>query len=119
METTYSYTRQNAIDDGMLTDVSGTSEAIEAGFKIPVCLTDSVFGLCQVPEGLEGEQDYKGRLWDTLYLAVFAFKRAEDKTLVPFEVSYQMAKPKRAEVVKLWLTFEGNEGFTVMLPEDY
>ncbi len=112
------YTRQQAIEDGQLVDVSVTKEAMEAGFRIPVCLTSGVWAFVEVPAGLEGVQDQTGRLWDTLYLAVIAFKRAADKYLVPFDVTYQTSAG-RSEVVRLWLCFNEHEGFTIMLPEEY
>lgn len=114
----HTYTREQAIADGQLIDVSETHEAREAGYKVPVCLTVGVHALVQVPESLGGQQDYSGRLWDTLFLAAVAFKRAEDKTLVPFEVVYQ-TDSRRRSTVALWLCFSEYEGFTIMLPEEY
>lgn len=111
------YTRQDAINDGMLVDVSDTSEAKEAGFKIPVCLTKSVQELCEVPNGLEGMQDYKGRLWDVLFMAAQAFRRKKEE-LVEFKVSFLQANQEHKEAT-LWLVFNPHEGFTIMLPEDY
>ena len=58
----YTYTREQAIEDGQLIDVSETLEAKEASFRIPVCLTAGVHALVQVPELLSGWQDYSGRL---------------------------------------------------------
>ncbi len=55
------YTREQAIKDGQLIDVSETAEAKEAGFRIPVCLTAGVHALVQVPALLSGWQDYAGR----------------------------------------------------------
>ena len=69
-------------------------------------------------ELLSGWQDYAGRLWDTLFLAAAAFKRAGEKHLVPFEVIYQ-TDPRRSATVTLWLCFSEFEGFTVLLPEEY
>ena len=115
----FSYTREQAIADGVLVDVSQTSEAREAGFAIPIVLTAGVHGLVQVPEELKGQQDYKGRLWDTLFLAASAFRRyPEDKHLVPFKVVYQTGA-KTAELVDLWLCFNEYEGFTILRPEEY
>jgi len=114
----HTYTREQAIADGQLIDVSDTPEAREAGYKVPVCLTVGVHALEQVPETLSGWQDYSGRLWDTLFLAAAAFKRAEDKTLVPFEVVY-LTDSRRRSTVTLWLCFSEYEGFTVLLPEEY
>jgi hypothetical protein len=117
-EVVYRYTRQQAIEDGVLVDVSCTREAKEAGFKAPLCLTRGVYSQVEVPEGLEGIQDMKGRLWDTLILAALAFHMAEDKSLVQFHVSYLTAS-KRHEVKRLWLVFNEAEGFTILLPEEY
>ena len=112
------YTREQAIDDGQLVNVSDTKEAKEAGFRVPVCLTVGVWGYVQVPGDLAGVQDQTGRLWDTLFLASIAFKGAADKYLVPFTVSYLAGKDRR-ETVTMWLCFNEYEGFTIMLPEEY
>ena len=129
MESIYSYTRQEAIEDGMLIDISETKEAREAGFKIPVCLTVGVHALVDVPKGFEGFQDYTGRLWDTVYMATYAVREkkkqgasAEDMRIVAFKVVYLMpAKTKEFKQVPydLWLVFNEHEGFTIMLPEEY
>ena len=129
METIYSYTRKEAIEDGILVDISETKEAKEAGFKIPVCLTVGVHALAEVPEGMNGFQDYAGRLWDTVYMATYAVREkkrqgasSEDMEIVPFKVAYSMpAKTKEFKQVTfdLWLVFNKYEGFTIMLPEEY
>ena len=124
MTTVYTYTRQQAIEDGMLVDVSDTSEAREAGFKIPICLTAGVQALCAIPEGLEGIQDYKGRLWDTLWLASNAFRAwkrnpdGNDGRILPYRVTYLM-RAEGQEMIDLWLVFNEYEGFTIMKPEEY
>ena len=62
------YTRAQAIEDGILVDVSETAR--EAGFKIPVALSRSVWErLVALPEGYRGFQDEAGRLWDVLWMA--------------------------------------------------
>ena len=71
-----------------------------------------------MPELLSGWQDYSGRLWDRLFLAAAAFKRAGEKHLVPFDVIYQ-TDPRRSATVTLWLCFSEFEGFTILLPEEY
>ena len=71
------YTRQQAIDDGFLVDVSDTSEAIECGFRVPVCLTSTVWeSFVAWPEDVGG-QDEKGRLWDVLFMAQDAIRRSK------------------------------------------
>lgn len=120
----YSYTRQQAIDDGLLVDISETEEAKEAGFIVPITLTVGVYQLCQVPEGLEGIQDLKGRLWDTVYIAALAHKRwkadpqGNDGRILSFQIIYQMTKTRR-KLLTLWLVFNETEGFTIMRPDEY
>ena len=64
----YQYSREQAIQDGQLVDVSGSSEAKEAGFNVSVALTRSVWErYVEMPEGVIG-QDIAGRLWDVLYI---------------------------------------------------
>ena len=49
----HTYTREQAIEDGQLLDVSETPEAKEAGFRVPVCITVGVHALVQVPESAQ------------------------------------------------------------------
>ena len=52
-ELIYSYTRKQAIEDGVLVDVSSTAQ--EAGINFPVALTSTVWEIYVVPsEKLEG-----------------------------------------------------------------
>ena len=63
----YSYTRAQAIEDGVLIDVSETAK--EAGIKLPTAITAAVFHeYVAVPEELRGMQDESGRLWDILWM---------------------------------------------------
>ncbi|KKR01604.1 MAG: hypothetical protein UT24_C0003G0011 [Candidatus Woesebacteria bacterium GW2011_GWB1_39_12] len=113
-----SYSRAQAIEDGILVDISNTSEAKEAGFKIPVALTRAVYSTIEEGIGING-QDRKGRLWDICFMATRAFRNfQEDKHLVPFEV-LMLDKDTKMQTLKLWLTFNEYEGFTIMYPEDY
>lgn len=69
------YSRAQAIEDGNLVDVSETAR--EAGFKIPVALTRSVWNrLVALPEGYKGFQDESGRLWDVVWMAHHYARRA-------------------------------------------
>jgi len=69
----YAYTRQQAIDDGVLVDVSGM--AGEAGIKYPCAVTRAVFDeYISVPEELRSFQDEKGRLWDVLWMFSWAVR---------------------------------------------
>ena len=74
------YTRAQAIEDGVLVDVS--SMAREAGFKWPVALTSAAWADCVVwtddDRQQQVHQDQDGRLWDVLYMASHAIRTSKD-----------------------------------------
>ena len=65
---TYTYTREQALADKVLYDV--TAMAQEAGFRYPVAVTASLQDKL-TPSELDVcmGQSYEGRLWDVLYMA--------------------------------------------------
>ena len=68
------YTRQQAIEDGVLIDVTET--ATEAGFKYPVAVTASVWAEIEPDEqAIQYGQDLAGRLWDVVYMCRLAARR--------------------------------------------
>lgn len=80
----FSYTRAQAIADGVLIDVSETAR--EAGFRIPVAVTAAVWGLyVAVPEEVSG-QDESGRLWDVLWMLHFAIRKDPDRHEIRFRL---------------------------------
>ena len=77
----FAYTRAQAIADGILVDVSEIAR--EAGFKIPVAVTRAVWDrLISLPEGYQGFQDERGRLWDVLWMARHYALRASNSDRV-------------------------------------
>lgn len=69
----YAYTRAQAIEDGVLIDVSETAR--EAGIKFPTALTSAVWAdYVAVPAELKGQQDEMGRLWDILWMFSMAVR---------------------------------------------
>ena len=77
----FAYTRAQAIEDGLLVDVTETAR--EAGFRIPVALSRSVWErLVALPEGYLGFQDEAGRLWDVLWMARHYALRASNSDRV-------------------------------------
>lgn len=74
-----SYTRTQALEDGQLIDV--TTIAREAGFRFPVAMTRTAWVDCveltEEDDRLSSaQQDQEGRLWDVLWMASRACKRA-------------------------------------------
>ena len=79
-EIIYTYTRAQTLEDGVLVDVSVTAK--DAGIKLPVALTSTVWGqYVEVPEGVNC-QDEKGRQWDILWMFRCAAARFNGDTLL-------------------------------------
>lgn len=115
----FSYTREDAIADGMLYDVTETAK--KNGFKIPVAVTVGVHELCaNYPDGMG--QSYDGRLIDTLLLARLAIikenSKKEPSEIMPFEVAY-VTIAGRVATALLWVVFNPHEGLTIMRPDEY
>lgn len=72
------YSREQALEDGVLVDVSQLAR--EAGIIFPVAVTESVYeNYVKVPEGVNG-QDETGRLWDILWMLRTTITRARPST---------------------------------------
>ena len=95
----YSYTRKQAVADGVQVEVTKTAQ--EAGISFPVFLTRTVFdAYVAVPEGVSG-QDEAGRLWDIVWMLRFAIIRSRSHTdRVPVAL-YVRNDNHRAKLVKL------------------
>ena len=117
----YSYSRAQAIADGVLVDVTGEAKAI--GFKLHTVVTDHLFhGYVEPPVGLDGEgQSVTGRLHDLMVLALFAARKAMNTDRVTFKVDFLMA-PGRKETIEVVAHIgpgdHGEPVLTIMLPED-
>ncbi len=87
-EVIYSYTRAQAIADGMLVDVSAT--ASEAGFPVPVALTRAAWADCVRWDDRDSRrqtyQDEAGRLWDVLWMTAIAARRNSDAQAFRFQL---------------------------------
>lgn len=71
------YTRAQAIDDGVLVDVTETAR--EAGLRMPTAVTRAVWDrYVTVPPGVQG-QDEAGRLWDVVWMARFGIAQQPDR----------------------------------------
>jgi hypothetical protein len=99
-----SYTRAQALEDGTLIDVGVMAE--EAGFRLPVAMTVAVWARCvSIPAGCVTSQDEPGRLWDVVWMASLAAKRASD-TADRTAFVVMVAPPEhdeRLEPCNLWL----------------
>jgi hypothetical protein len=110
-EPIYAYTAEDALEDGMLVDV--TYLAKDAGFNWAVRITNTVFDLC-TPDEYDHE-DYTGRLWDILNLARLAIRASDDDRMTTFTVRLG------DEDYELWAVMDTTSGpaIHIMRPEDY
>ncbi len=72
----YTYTRREALADGVLIDVTPTAR--EAGFRYPVAVTQAVWHQIISPdeENRAIGQSEEGRLWDVLWMLKYAITLA-------------------------------------------
>jgi hypothetical protein len=77
-EPIHAYARAEALADGVLVDVTVTAR--EAGFRIPVALTQGVWADVNDLSGryVSAGQSPEGRLWDLLFMASHAAGRREN-----------------------------------------
>ena len=121
-EVIFSYTRKQALADGLQVDV--TSTAKEAGIKFPVFLTRSVFDTyVAIPPGVTG-QDEAGRLWDVIWMARFFIQKAApgaDRIVVELYVRNDNRKPKLVKLLAVCGALDIDDpapAITVSLPEE-
>jgi hypothetical protein len=115
----FSYTRAEAIADGVLVDVSEMAK--EAGFRYPVALTAAVYyEFVRVPTGVEA-QDEAGRLWDILNMLKFAAVKSSGQSEILFKL-YVRNDNRRTQPVTLKSVCgpndDGTPCVTVMLPNE-
>ena len=121
-EVIYSYTRAQAVADGVQVEVTKTAQ--EAGIKFPMFLTRAVFeAYVAVPPDVTG-QDEAGRLWDVVWMTRFGIIRARpgcDRIPVAF---YVRNDNRAARLVKLIATCgaldidDPQPAITVMMPDE-
>jgi len=104
----YSYTREEAVEDGVLVDVSEIAK--EVGIIYPTAATQSVHSKYVLfPDELKGLQDESGRLWDILTMLFYAIKR-DQKNLAQLSFNVIVALPDKGN-------WENNEQRIPDMPE--
>lgn len=93
MEVISRYTRVEAIEDGVLIDVTETAK--EAGIVYPTAVTVGLWAdYIEPPEELKGFQDLQGRLWDVLMMFNYAARTSKSSGSGPqtlyFKTIFQM-----------------------------
>ena len=120
----FSYTRKQALADGSQTLLEGehADMAKQAGWKYPVYLTQSVVTLINIAvDNPKCYNDFKGILWDILFMASLHAKACQGDTF-RFKVIITGTGRKRNHIMvaKIGPTdFDNPEpAITIMFPED-
>jgi DNA repair protein RadC len=105
-EMIYTYTRAQALSDGVLIDVSAMAK--EAGFRCPATITAALYTELNPNQSERSYgQSYEGRLWDVLFMAQLAARRAICDSQTAFCVSMADCPGKqgrlRKRLLNLWL----------------
>jgi hypothetical protein len=94
----HSYSRAEAIADGVLVDVTSWASAttgFHGGFTIPVALTAPVWADVEaIPERFQGTQDVRGRGHDLLWMAAVAARKAPRQGSLLFQVLMDVGRTR-------------------------
>jgi len=121
------YTRTQAIEDGVLIDAG--SMAQEAGFKWPVAVTSAAWADCvawtEDDNRQQVYQDESGRLWDVLFMASHAIRQGSgsgDRLLFKLYRVRRDGRSKEAVLATLKLIVgpgdQGEPVITILLPNE-
>ena len=121
------YTRAQAIEEGVLIDTG--SMAQEAGFKWPVAVTSAAWADCVAWTEDDSRQqvcqDESGRLWDVLFMASHAIRTGSgsgDRLLFQLYRVPRDGRSIKAELTTLKLIVgpvdQGDPVITILLPDE-
>ena len=112
------YSRADAIEDGVLIDISAVAQ--EEGFRFPVAVTATVWEEYIKPDTTPG-QSVRGRVHDTLHMLTMAIlARTEHGESIFFSLFYTIEGRKTLVRLKA-ICGPGDKGepvVTIMLPEE-
>ena len=107
------YTREQALADGVLIDV--TPWAQDTAFRVPVAFTAALWALMEGKDTATAADCVRGRADDVLTLTFVTvrqmIRRGETVTAFTAAIGKQ--------VHRLWIAFHPAEGFTIGLPADF
>lgn len=124
LEVISTYTREQAIEDGVLVDLTEWASAEKGflgGFTCPVAVTAALWGAIEaIPASLKGIADVRGRAHDVLWMASLAVRAMQKRGVE--DACYKVILPRtgtRKRNTILRIAFNKYEGFTVGFPEDF
>jgi uncharacterized protein DUF6573 len=101
VEVISAYTRAQALEDGVLVDI--TAWAREAGFTFPIAVTSGVWEVLKPSPELEADgEDVVGRGWDMLTILRESIRGAARTDEVHFAPMFTMMPGRKVEPVEMW-----------------
>lgn len=123
MEIISQYTREQALEDGVLYDLSKWGK--EMGIKYPIACTSTLYGYINPPSNLEGVegQSLDWRAYDTVFMLAMAIQGQgnKGKDTLFFSVAYLNNNEEYDEVKIKAICGPGDQGepvITLMLPDE-
>lgn len=108
------YTRDDAIRDGTIVDISELAK--EMGYTVPVGVTRAVWDIIEKKPAM---QDITGRIWDLLWMLKIRIRGASYRDTLLFTVLMQSGR-KKMQTFKAMIgatdPITGNPAITIMLP---
>ncbi len=118
----YTYTRAQAVADGLQVEVTKTAQ--EAGIRFPMFITRAVYDTyVTVPPGVTG-QDEPGRLWDLVWMTRFAIMRSKpgvDRLPVALYVRNDDVRSRLVKLVAVCGPLDFDDpapAITLMMPDE-
>jgi hypothetical protein len=126
------YTRRQAIEDGILVQLSGEGYegdgwipdmVAEAGFRFPLAMTIASFSDCVLlsPAAAAAGQDLQGRLWDVLWMLKHAINRSRSNEVISFTLHCSKKRAQPEPVTLQAVCGPGDDGapvITIMYPHE-
>ena len=123
----YRYTREQAIADGVLVDVSNMAR--DVGIILPVAMTAAAWADAVAWQEADNErqtyQDESGRLWDVLFMAAYAIRtqrRPDDRLLYQLRRIPRDGRSTTARELTLKLILgpgdDGKPVITILMPNE-
>jgi hypothetical protein len=116
----YSYTRFQALEDGVLIDLNQYIPVMQSGYRYPIACTAAVFAIIdRACKNKKFHNDYSGVVWDILWMSRTApIKRWNSGRL--FQVIINGAGKKTIYNLKLEVSGgdNGEPVLTIMLPNE-
>ena len=122
----YAYTRQQALADGVLVDVSQMAK--EISFRFPTAITADLHAKLDPKQAEKAAgQNYDGRLWDVLWMASLAARQSKrdriDFQVFLTEINNELNQHVTCSILSLWMVVgpgdQGEPVITIGFPEDF